>query len=115
MFKEIKKNVLGFIKDEFIPAYLAGRFDGDGSVASDYYSYCTIVYGSRDEAERDREFINRLGLSKTKVYHYKSARTFCVYVSRLETEKFLNFLYPYSVRLQKSVFAPRRDLIIAKQ
>ena len=99
------------INREFILPYMAGRFDGDGSVAKDFYRDCRIVYGNKLEAENDFELMKLLGFQKMKIYNYKSARTFCLYFSRLETNQFLSMIYPYSVRLQKSVFVPRRDLI----
>ena len=90
--------------------YLAGRFDGDGSVGKDFYRDCRIIYGDSEDAKRDFDLIRSLGFSGTKMYTYKVARTFCVYFSRMETNKFLSGIYPYSTRLQKSAFVPRRDL-----
>lgn len=110
-FREFKDNVTRFIKGDFIPPYMAGRFDGDGSVAKDFYCDCRIVYGSLGEAKNDLALMKLLGFQKMKIYDYRTARTFCLYFSRLETERFLSLIYPHSVRLQKSVFAPRRDLI----
>ena len=91
--------------------YMAGRFDGDGSVAKDFYRDCRIVYSNLKEAQKDLMLMNSLGFKKMKIYNYRSAKTFCLYFSRLETHKFLSLIYPYSLRLQKSVFVPRRDLI----
>jgi hypothetical protein len=109
-FFAMKENVLDFIHGNLISPYFAGRFDGDGSVAKDFYQDCRIVYGNYSEAERDKTLLIEAGFNKVKIYHYRSARTFCLYVSRMETNKFLSFIYPFSVRLQKSVFVPRRDL-----
>ena len=110
-FKEIKNNVTEFVSGDKILPYIAGRFDGDGSVAKNFYSDCRIVYGSLKEAEKDLALMRLLDFQKMKIYHYRSAKTYCLYFSRLETKKFLSLIYPYSVRLQKSVFVPRRDLI----
>ena len=90
---------------------MAGRFDGDGSVAKDFYRACRIVYGNLREAQNDLELMLLLGFRKMKIYNYRSAKTYCLYFSRLETNKFLSLIYPYSIRLQKSEFVPRRDLI----
>lgn len=111
-FKDFKSNVN--IESDLIPAYFAGRFDGDGSVAKDFYRDCRIVYSNREEAIRDLELLKSINFSKMKVYEYKGARTFCLYISRLETEKFLSAIYPHSLRLQKSAFVPRRDLVATK-
>ena len=110
-FKEFKNNVSGYISEDLILPYIAGRFDGDGSVAKDFYQDCRIVYGSREETENDLALMELLGFQKMKIYYYRSAKTFCLYFSRLETNKFLSLIYPYSIRLQKSEFAPRRDLL----
>ena len=109
MFREFKTNTEKFISKDLIVPYIAGRFDGDGSVAKDFYRDCRIVYGGLEEARSDFALMHSLGFQKMKIYHYRSAKTFCLYFSRLETHKFLSLIYPYSVRLQKSVFAPRRD------
>lgn len=108
-FREFKENPAGFITEDFIWPYFAGRFDGDGSVAKDFYRDCRIVYSSEIEARKDLAFLEIMGLQYCKIYHYKTARTFCLYISRLEVGKFLSEIYPYSTKLQKSVFTPRRD------
>lgn len=108
-FQEFKNNASKFISKDLILPYIAGRFDGDGSVAKDFYRDCRIVYGGKEEAEKDLELMRLLGFQKMKIYYYRSAKTFCLYFSRLETNKFLSLIYPYSIRLQKSVFVPRRD------
>src|SRR3989338_5728552 len=110
-FREFKNNILKFISKDMIFPYMAGRFDGDGSVAKDFYRDCRIVYSNLKEAKKDLMLMNSLGFKKMKIYNYRSAKTFCLYFSRLETHKFLSLIYPYSLRLQKSVFVPRRDLI----
>lgn len=113
-FKEAKQNTLKFINEEFAFAYIAGRFDGDGSIGKDFYRDCRIIYGNEYEAKSDKELLEKVGFEMIKIYHYKSAHTFCLYVSRFETVKFLTSIYTYSIRLQKSTFVPRRDLITAK-
>ena len=90
--------------------YLAGRFDGDGSVGKDFYRDCRIIYGDSKDAEKDFNLVKSLGFARAKLYNYRAAKTFCLYFSRMETVKFLSGIYPYSTRLQKSVFVPRRDL-----
>lgn len=110
-FRGFKNNAAKFIGKDLIVPYLAGRFDGDGSVAKDFYRDCRIVYGNLEEAKRDLDMVKSLEVSGVKIYHYRTARTFCLYISRMETNKFLSLIYPYSTKLQKSVFAPRRDLI----
>lgn len=110
-FMSFKRNGFEPLSDDLIAPYFAGRFDGDGSVASDFYRDCRIVYGNSEEAEKDRALLIRLGFEKVKIYRYRTAKTFCLYISRLETKRFLSLIHRYSLRLQKSVFVPRRDLI----
>ena len=109
-FKIWKEQVTTIITKHYILPYFAGRFDGDGSVAKNFYKDCRIVYGNQQEAEEDMKLLRSIGFNKIKIYRYTAAHTFCLYVSRLETNKFLSEIYPYSIRLQKSVFVPRRDL-----
>lgn len=45
-FKIWKENPGQSITKEYAFPYFGGRFDGDGSVAKDYYRDCRIVYGS---------------------------------------------------------------------
>ena len=113
-FREIRGSIASHLPQNAVPAYLAGRFDGDGSVGKDFYRDCRIVYGSREEALIDSNLARHVGIEKVKVYEYRTAKTFCLYISRFETNKFLSLIHPYSVRLQKSTFAPRRDLAVAQ-
>lgn len=99
------------LSPNLLPAYLAGRFDGDGSVRKDFRADCRILYTTVQEANLDLRLMKSVGMDGARIYHYKSARTFCLYVPRGQTAKFLSLIYPYSVRLQKSVFVPRRDLV----
>ena len=109
------KNKLGDLKDtKIIRAYLAGRFDGDGSIDKNLRSDCRIVYGRNSEAEKDKEFLKRIGISNVKVYYYKTAKTFCLYISRYEVKKFLESILPHSLKLQKLVLVPRRDLTLTR-
>lgn len=107
----IKSNICEVMGTEFSGPYFAGRFDGDGSVSQDFRSDCRIVYASLAEAERDANFLKSSGFIKIKIYRYKAAHTFCLYISRFEANGFLSKIYPYSLRLQKSMFVPRRDLV----
>ena len=109
-FKEARNNVSQLYGDDIISAYFAGRFDGDGSVDKNFKSDCRIVYGNKKEVEIDKTLIAKIGIDNTKLYYYKSANTFCLYISRYQARYFLERIYPYSVKLQKLAFIPRRDL-----
>lgn len=95
-----------------IKAYFAGRFDGDGSINKDLKADCRIVYGYHEEADLDRRLLEKINVKKTSIYHYKSARTFCLYISQLEAREFVRLILTYSSKLQKLVHVPRRDLIL---
>ncbi len=105
------KNSLKKLKQaDVINAYFAGRFDGDGSISKDLKSDCRIVYGNRNEPEMDQKLLRRIKIRKTKIYYYKGAKTFALYISRYESKKFIEKILPHSVKLQKLVLVPRRDL-----
>ena len=80
-------------------AYFAGRFDGDGSIDKDMRSDCRIVYSNRLEAVVDMKLLSRLGIEKSKVFYYKKASTYCLYISRLEAKQFINTIGPRSVKI----------------
>jgi len=104
------KKSLDNLKDiKIIRAYIAGRFDGDGSIDKNLRNDCRIVYGRKNEAEMDKELLRRITINRTKIYYYKTAKTFCLYISRYEVKKFLESILSYSTKLQKLVLAPRRD------
>lgn len=97
----------GRLETKLIPPYLAGRFDGDGSVSRNVLHDFRIVYGQKGEAEVDRRLIRRLGIRKIRVYRYRTAGTYVLYVSRHETKSIVSLLASYSVKLQ--TLLPRRD------
>jgi hypothetical protein len=100
IFRIARKNLLQCLDEGAIPAYFAGRFDGDGSVSSDNRSDLRIVYGNKKEAECDADLLHKIGITP-KVYTYKDAKTFVIYISRLEAEKFLSSIEKYSLRRRK--------------
>ena len=99
-FRIARQDPQRFLNGQTIPAYFAGRFDGDGSVAADSRSDLRIVYGTADEAGRDAALLARIGITP-KVYAYKKARTFALYVSRYDAERFLSSIREYSLRRRK--------------
>ena len=113
-FREARSTVAKATDKEVLFAYFSGRFDGDGSVSMDKRSDCRIAYSNQPEAESDRSILIHLGFARTKVYYYKDARTYCLYISRLEASKFLEHISKYS-QLQKSVSVPSRDLIYCQR
>ena len=111
VFNEAKKNVHQIYQKVIIP-YIAGRFDGDGSVDRLRDRDFRIVYGNYEEAKTDQSLLRKIGINNVKIYHYSIAKTFCLYVSRYETAKIIKLLMPFSVYLQKRLaFISRRDLV----
>ena len=110
-FRKAKDNLESLKKETIIKSYFAGRFDGDGSIDKNLRNDCRIVYGRKSEAEIDKEILRRIGISNAKIYYYKSAKTFCLYISRYEAKKFLENIMSHSLKLQKLVLVPRRDLV----
>ncbi len=97
-FKELKINLENISDDKIIP-YFAGRFDGDGSVAEDFRRDLRIVYSNAREATLDKNLLGRIRDYKTKIYYYKSARTYCLYISRYDAENFIRDIKPFSSSL----------------
>jgi len=113
-FVAARNNLKKLRQPNIVRAYFAGRFDDDGSVDKNLRNDCRIVYGRKEEGEVDKFLLKRIGIRKVKIYYYRSARTFCLYISRYEAKKFLENVLPYSLKLQKLVLVPRRDLTLAK-
>lgn len=94
-FRFLKACVKDIPKEKIIP-YLAGRFDGDGSAGSDYRRDVRIVYGNIQEAKADQMLLDKVICCRTSVYHYRKARTYCLYVSRLDAKNFLHEIRRFS-------------------
>lgn len=103
-----QRDTLLLLPDEFIMAYFAGRFDGDGSVNEDGVRECRLVYSSLQEALIDQRLLERVGITHTSVYNYSTANTVCLYVSEAEAVLFGNRLRAYSWKWQQR-HLPRRD------
>lgn len=100
-FQDAKQQIINFQEPQCIAAYLAGRFDGDGSIDKDMRRYCRIAYTSLQEANNDKLLLQKLSFKRISVYHYKAARTYCVYISRIESRAFLGLVEPYSLKVSK--------------
>jgi len=97
------------MKRDFILPYIAGRFDGDGSVNSNLKKDFRIVYRNYEDAESDSRLLRRIHPYRISIYRYKKARTYCVYVSQKDAPKLAKELLPYSANLQAMTTSPRRD------
>lgn len=95
LFMTTKTGVL-HVPTRFLPAYLAGRIDGDGHVDTKHRSGIRIAYSSKEDALRDQELF---GLTNVSLYQYIAARTFVLYLRKHYRDKILNVLRKYSVKL----------------
>lgn len=100
LFLSYKKKQFN-VASKFLPAYLAGRIDGDGSIDFKYRSGIRIAYGDRKDAKRD---VVIFGRSNVSLYQYKTAGTWVIYLRKDFRDKILPRVEKYSVKL-----LPRRD------
>ncbi len=103
------ETLVGLLPTEYIMAYFAGRFDGDGSINKNLCNDLRIAYSNKDEAVIDQCLLTKLNCYNTHIYHYRSAKTYVLYVSRINAEQFLHDIEPYSIKARS--FLSRRDLV----
>lgn len=92
-----------------IKAYMAGRFDGDGCISKDLKRDCRISYGNYQDAKLDYNLLDKIGITNSKLYKYRTSNTFVIYISTKDVNTFLNSIFKYSVKLQKLALGSRRD------
>jgi hypothetical protein len=84
-----------FVPPSFLPAYLAGRIDGDGHVDYKHRTGIRIVYGTRFDAERDQ---NLIGVKNAGLYQYTAARTYVLYFYKKYRQTIWPLLTQYSLK-----------------
>lgn len=89
-----------------IEAYIAGRFDGDGSVAKNHKNDFRIAYSNCHKAKIDQQLLSKIGVSHTKIYQYQQAGTHVIYVSTTESNDLCKRLKPYSAKLSNILVTP---------
>jgi intein/homing endonuclease len=104
-FRNRLKKRLSLPKSSIIP-YIAGRFDGDGSVAKNLKNDFRITYCNRHEAEIDQQLLNQFGFKHINIYQYQKAGTHVIYVSTQESLPLGNRLRPYSAKLSNILVTP---------
>src|SRR3989344_3850056 len=112
LFQTAEQQIVRLPK-KYILAYFAGRYDGDGSVDKNLRSDLRIAYSNRPEAETDQKLLQRLSCYQTRVYNYRRAATYVLYVSRYNATQFLHDIAPYSTIVQSLL--PRRDLVALEE
>lgn len=95
------------LASEKIPAYFAGRFDGDGSIAKDNQKDCRIVYTTHNEAIIDQTLMYQWNSEiQTSIYYYKSAHTHVLYIRKSSVKQFIDAIRQYSSKLTHELIAP---------
>ncbi len=89
-FMEIKHKSKLAIPLKFIPAYLAGRIDGDGHVDRKHRTGIRIVYSNKEDAVRDLDLLKKLQDNPASLYQYEKANTWVLYFRK----SFLNNIQP---------------------
>ena len=108
LFQKAEQDI-DLLPRKYILAYFAGRFDGDGSIDKNLRNDLRIVYSNKSEADADQRLLTKLNRYHAKVYHYRTAQTYVLYISRYDATQFLHDIALYSVRAQSLL--PRRDLV----
>lgn len=80
------------IDKRFVGAYIAGRFDGDGT----FGVTPRIVYRSESEAEVDSFLLTSTGITGNSVLFYKKANEYCIYIHKAFQEGFGHLMMPFS-------------------
>ena len=95
-FLRFKTN-LPSIPAHYIPAYLAGRIDGDGHVDAKHRKGCIrIAYGTLFDAERDQQLF---GITNVSLYQYTAAKTFVLYLRKSYRDRVVPKAALYSIKL----------------
>lgn len=91
------KQVLPRIPEEFLPAYLAGRIDGDGHIDRKHrIGHIRIAYGSLFDAQRDQQL---LGITNVSLYQYTAAKTYVLYLRKSYRNQILQSVAEFSIKL----------------
>jgi intein/homing endonuclease len=97
MFRAARANVSRLSKG-LIPAYFAGRFDGDGCTGTRSVPGARIAYTTRQEAEIDTFLLRRMGIDHVSVLRYTKANEHCLYVQKQDSEMFAKLIGTHSLK-----------------
>lgn len=96
-FMNLKHSKRFEIPLKFLPAYFAGRIDGDGHVDRKYRTGIRIAYSDKEDAVRDRNLLLKLNKKPVSLYHYTAANTWVLYFRK-------NFLIEIQPKIAKYCF-----------
>ncbi|MGH2756782.1 MAG: hypothetical protein ACRDI3_03235 [Actinomycetota bacterium] len=78
-----------------VAAYMAGRFDGDGS----WGTTPRIAYTTLEECQVDRQLLSNVGVSQTSALFYRASSEYCLYFKKAEWPRVSEMLRPHSWKL----------------
>lgn len=85
---------------KFLPAYLAGRIDGDGHFDRKHRTGIRIVYSDKYDASRDMVLLKRLGKNPASLYYYKRANVWAIYFRKNFLKKIIPRIARFSLKLK---------------
>ncbi len=88
------------ISKKFLPAYFAGRIDGDGHVDRKYRTGIRIVYSDKEDAERDLRLLKKLNSNPASLYFYKAANTWVLYFRKEFLRKIQPKIAKFALKLR---------------
>lgn len=103
-FMEIKHQPCFLFSKKFLPAYFAGRIDGDGHVDFKHRTGIRIAYSDEKDATRDLNLLKKLDKEPASLYYYSKARTWILYFRKNFLRKITPKMSRFSIKLK--TFAP---------
>lgn len=90
---------------KYLPAYFAGRIDGDGHVDLKHRTGIRIAYSSKEDAVRDLNLLKKFGQeSPASLYRYAKANTWVLYFKKNFLRKVYLDIAQFAIKLE--IFAP---------
>lgn len=99
-FMEYKHKKKLVIPQKSLPAYFAGRIDGDGHVDRKYRTGIRIVYSDREDASRDLRLLKLLNRNPASLYFYKGANTWVLYFRKEFLKKIQPKIAKFALKLR---------------
>lgn len=99
-FMDLKNVPALNISKKFLPAYFAGRIDGDGHVDLKHRSGVRIAYSNKFDAVRDLNLLKILDEEPASLYRYEKANTWVLYLRKKFLEKVKYQIAKYSLKMK---------------
>jgi len=85
---------------KFIPAYLAGRIDGDGHLDKKHRTGIRIVYSEKYDASRDLNLLKKLDENPVSLYYYRQANVWVIYFRKHFLRRIMPEITRFSIKLR---------------